>query len=128
MNAERADAGVTGPPRILLVSGSTRSGSTNTAALRTLRALAAPPVTAVLYEAMAGLPAFNPDDDHDPLPPAVARLRQQPGRPGHPRRPAAPPSPPEPARAGAGPDRLRRERGSAARTGHSQTAELFGNV
>jgi chromate reductase, NAD(P)H dehydrogenase (quinone) len=34
-------------------------------------------VTAVLYDEMAGLPAFNPDDDHDPLPPAVARLRQQ---------------------------------------------------
>ena len=65
------------PARILLVSGSTRAGSTNTAALGTLRALAAPPVTAVLYDEMADLPAFNPDDDHDPLPPAVARLRQQ---------------------------------------------------
>jgi hypothetical protein len=30
------------PARILLVSGSTRAGSTNTAALRTLRALAGP--------------------------------------------------------------------------------------
>lgn len=44
---------VSGPVRILLVSGSTRAGSTNTAALRTLRALAAPPVTAVLYDEMA---------------------------------------------------------------------------
>ena len=68
---------VSEPARILLVSGSTRGGSTNTAALRTLRALAAPPVTAVLYDEMAGLPAFNPDDDQDPLPPPVARLRRQ---------------------------------------------------
>jgi chromate reductase, NAD(P)H dehydrogenase (quinone) len=65
---------VSEPTRILLVSGSTRAASTNTAALR---ALAAPPVTAVLYDEMADLPAFNPDDDHDRLPPAPARLRQQ---------------------------------------------------
>jgi chromate reductase, NAD(P)H dehydrogenase (quinone) len=70
-------ASVSEPARILLVSGSTRAGSTNTAALRTLRALASAPVTAVLYDEMADLPAFNPDDDHDPLPPIVARLRQQ---------------------------------------------------
>jgi chromate reductase, NAD(P)H dehydrogenase (quinone) len=30
-----------------------------------------------LYEGRSGLPAFNPDDDHDPLPPAVADMRQQ---------------------------------------------------
>lgn len=70
-------APVSEPARLLLVSGSTRAGSTNTAALRTLRALAAPPVTVLLYDEMADLPSFNPDDDHDPLPPAVARLRQQ---------------------------------------------------
>ncbi len=32
-------------------------------------------VSAVLYEGLAELPAFNPDDDHEPLPPAVAALR-----------------------------------------------------
>ncbi len=63
--------------RILLISGSTRGGSGNTAALRTLQALAPEPVTAVLYAGLSGLPAFNPDDDHEPLPPAVADLRQQ---------------------------------------------------
>ena len=62
---------------ILLISGSTRSGSANTAALRTLQDLAPEPVTAIRYEGLASLPAFNPDDDHDPLPPAVADLRQQ---------------------------------------------------
>ena len=63
--------------RILLVSGSTRSGPTNTALLRT--ALAAPPagVAATLYEGMTDLPHFNPDDDVEPLPPAVADLRRQ---------------------------------------------------
>jgi chromate reductase, NAD(P)H dehydrogenase (quinone) len=63
--------------QILLVSGSTRGGSANTAALRTMRAIAARPVTAVLYEGLSSLPAFNPDDDREPLPPAAGELRQQ---------------------------------------------------
>src|SRR5690242_17235119 len=60
---------------ILLVSGSTRGASTNSALLRT--AAADPPqgVEAELYAGMTDLPHFNPDDDHDPLPPAVADLR-----------------------------------------------------
>jgi chromate reductase, NAD(P)H dehydrogenase (quinone) len=63
--------------RILLVSGSTRRGSTNTAALRAALAAVAGRVPARLYEDLAALPAFNPDDDHQPLPPAVAALREQ---------------------------------------------------
>jgi chromate reductase len=63
--------------RILLVSGSTRSGSTNTAALRAALAAGDERATAVLYDGLAELPAFNPDDDHQPLPPAVAALREQ---------------------------------------------------
>lgn len=63
--------------RVLLVSGSTREGSTNTAVLRTAAAGAAPDVRAVLYDGLAALPAFSPDDDTDPLPPAVADLRRQ---------------------------------------------------
>jgi chromate reductase len=63
--------------RVLLVSGSTRAGSTNTAALRTMAAHAPEGVEAVLYEGLAGLPAFNPDDDRDPLPVPVADLRRQ---------------------------------------------------
>jgi chromate reductase, NAD(P)H dehydrogenase (quinone) len=62
--------------RILLISGSTRDGSTNTAALRTIAAAAPAGVTAELYGGLAGLPAFNPDDDGDRLPPAAAGLRQ----------------------------------------------------
>ncbi|GAA4797836.1 hypothetical protein GCM10023200_37670 [Actinomycetospora chlora] len=57
---------------MLLVGGSTRAASTTTAVLRTVRELAP---GAVLYEGLATLPAFDPDDDRDPLPPPVARLR-----------------------------------------------------
>ncbi len=63
--------------RILLISGSTRGGSTNTAALRTMRAIAPRGVTATLYQGLSSLPAFNPDDDRDPLPPAAAGLRRE---------------------------------------------------
>jgi chromate reductase len=63
--------------RILLLSGSTRGGSTNTAALRTAQAVAPPGTVTVMYEGLAGLPAFNPDDDQDPLPAPVAELRRE---------------------------------------------------
>jgi len=62
--------------KLLLVSGSTRSESTNTAALRTIQAVAPPGVSANLYEGMVDLPAFNPDHDYEPLHSAVAELRQ----------------------------------------------------
>lgn len=73
---------MTAAVRILMVSGSTRSGSTNTAALRTVRAVAPGGVTAELYDGLAALPAFNPDDDHDPLPPEAAELRRRIGEAG----------------------------------------------
>jgi len=66
-----------GPTRILLISGSTRSGSSNSAALRTAQAVAPPDLAAVRYEGLADLPAFNPDHDYEPLPPVVADLRRQ---------------------------------------------------
>jgi chromate reductase len=62
---------------ILLVPGSTRNGSTNVAALRAALDATGDDVTAVLFEGLADLPAFNPDDDYEPLPPAVAALREQ---------------------------------------------------
>ena len=61
--------------RILLVSGSTRTGSTNTAALRAAQEVEG--IETVLYERLADLPAFNPDDDFEPLPPIVGELREQ---------------------------------------------------
>lgn len=62
--------------RLLLVSGSTRDGSTNTAALRTAGEAAPPGVIPTMYQGLADLPAFNPDDEHGPPHPAVEHLRQ----------------------------------------------------
>jgi chromate reductase, NAD(P)H dehydrogenase (quinone) len=61
--------------RMLLISGSLRTNSTNTAVLRTAQARAPEGLDAALYEGLAGLPHFNPDDDAEPLPSAVADLR-----------------------------------------------------
>lgn len=63
--------------KLLLISGSLRAASTNTAVLRTAQAVAPDGVSAVLYEGLASLPHFNPDDDAEgaPVHPAVAALR-----------------------------------------------------
>ena len=61
--------------RILLVSGSLREGSTNSAVLRTAQRVQAAAVDATVYGGLADLPAFNPDLDDDRLPAAVADLR-----------------------------------------------------
>ena len=61
--------------RVLMISGSLRDGSTNTAMLETARACAPEGVEAVLYEGLGGLPHFNPDDDVEPLDPSVIELR-----------------------------------------------------
>ncbi|MFF3336194.1 NADPH-dependent FMN reductase [Streptomyces sp. NPDC002888] len=63
-------------PVILLLSGSLRAGSTNEAVLRTAQVVApSAKVRAVMYDGLAELPHFNPDDDTDPLPAPVAGLR-----------------------------------------------------
>ena len=48
---------------LLLISGSLRDGSTNSAALRTAAALAPGGIEARIYDGMSRLPHFNPDDD-----------------------------------------------------------------
>ncbi|GAB4583639.1 hypothetical protein Ntsu_14710 [Nocardia sp. IFM 10818] len=53
-----------------MISGSTRDTSTNTAALRTIAALAPPELEARLYDGPVGLPAFIPGDQ--PTPAALA--------------------------------------------------------
>jgi chromate reductase len=65
------------PVRILLVSGSLRDGSTNTALVRTAHELAPEGVRTTVYDGLGALPHFNPDDDVDgePLAPAPADLR-----------------------------------------------------
>jgi NAD(P)H-dependent FMN reductase len=62
-------------PQILLISGSLRRQSTNTALLRTAQAVARARVVTVLYDELGDLPHFNPDDDVVPVDPVVARLR-----------------------------------------------------
>ena len=63
--------------QVLLVSGSVRDGSTNTAVLRTVQGLAPAGVETVLYDGILGLPHFNPDDDAEgaPVPGPVAQMR-----------------------------------------------------
>jgi chromate reductase len=63
--------------QILLVSGSLRAASTNTAVLDTAQVVAPAGVSAVRYDGMAGLPHFNPDHDGPHLPESVAALRAQ---------------------------------------------------
>jgi chromate reductase, NAD(P)H dehydrogenase (quinone) len=62
---------------ILLISGSLREGSTNSATLRTAQQVAPAGVTAEIYTGMGSLPHFNPDEDREgePVHPAVADLR-----------------------------------------------------
>ncbi|WP_051027450.1 NADPH-dependent FMN reductase [Nocardia higoensis] len=61
---------------ILLISGSTRDGSTNTAALRTVAADATGRVHARLYGGLRELPAFVPGADPEQFP-AVVALRAE---------------------------------------------------
>jgi chromate reductase len=62
---------------LLLLSGSLRDGSTNTALLRTAQAIDA---DTELFEGTRALPHFSPDDDGDDLPAAVRELRAAVGR------------------------------------------------
>ena len=61
---------------VLLLPGSLRTGSSNDVMLRTAAAVAPEGVTTTLFTGLGGLPHFNPDDDTDPLPAAVAALRE----------------------------------------------------
>jgi chromate reductase len=71
--------------RILAISGSTRNASTNTALLRTAQTITLAGLEVVLFERLADLPHFSPDDDpkdeaaagRRPLHPAVAALRSE---------------------------------------------------
>ncbi|MFL5560084.1 MAG: NADPH-dependent FMN reductase, partial [Gemmatimonadaceae bacterium] len=63
--------------RILAISGSLRASSSNRAVLEAVRELAPAGVEVELYNGLADLPHFNPDDDVDPLPSAVAAWRAE---------------------------------------------------
>ncbi|HEX8802627.1 MAG TPA: NADPH-dependent FMN reductase, partial [Acidimicrobiales bacterium] len=61
--------------RIVGVSGSLRTGSSNTALVEAAVGLAPPGVGVDVLTGIADLPAFNPDHDTDPPPGPVAALR-----------------------------------------------------
>ena len=61
--------------RVLLISGSTRVESTNSAFVRTAALCTPKGVQALVYEGLDTLPHFNPDLDAEPLPIEVAALR-----------------------------------------------------
>jgi chromate reductase len=65
--------------KILLISGSLRSASVNTAVLRSAAANAPAGIDASPYEGMGELPHFNPDDDPDggPVDARVENLRRR---------------------------------------------------
>jgi chromate reductase, NAD(P)H dehydrogenase (quinone) len=63
--------------RILAISGSLRAVSVNTALLEAARRLAPLDIEIAIYRGLAALPAFNPDDDRDLLPPAAAAFRAE---------------------------------------------------
>jgi chromate reductase len=62
---------------VVVLSGSTRVASTNTAFARTAQANPPAGATVTAWTALTGLPHFEPDLDRDPLPAAVAALRER---------------------------------------------------
>jgi chromate reductase len=63
--------------RILAISGSLRRASSNGALVQAAAALAPANVKIHVYTGLADLPPFNPDDDHDHPPEAVAQFRSE---------------------------------------------------
>jgi chromate reductase, NAD(P)H dehydrogenase (quinone) len=63
--------------KILAISGSLRTGSSNTAVLQAIAALAPSEVQVVLYSGLSELPHFNPDLDNETPPRAIREFRSQ---------------------------------------------------
>ena len=64
--------------RILAISGSLRTGSSNGTLLRAAAMIAPSGVEVVAYDGLGALPHFNPDlDDGDALPDVVSRFRKE---------------------------------------------------
>jgi chromate reductase len=62
--------------RVLGISGSLRRDSDNTKLLRAASELVSPPVQFEFLEGLADVPPYNEDEDVDPAPPAVQKLRE----------------------------------------------------
>jgi len=65
--------------RLLAISGSLRTRSSNSSLLRLAIDVAPEGVEVVMYDGLATLPHFNPDDDVDAPPAPVLELRRQVG-------------------------------------------------
>jgi chromate reductase len=61
--------------RVLGISGSLRRDSYNTRLLRAAATELPPGADFEVFHGLADVPPYNEDDDHDPAPPAVRRLR-----------------------------------------------------
>jgi chromate reductase len=61
--------------RVLAISGSLRRDSHNTKLLRAAAELLPPPAELELFDGLADIPPYNADEDVDPAPAAVRRLR-----------------------------------------------------
>ena len=64
------------PFHLILLSGSLRSRSVNSAVIATIADMVPAGARAIIYQRMGELPHFNPDNDRDPLPEPVADLRE----------------------------------------------------
>jgi NAD(P)H-dependent FMN reductase len=64
------------PVKVLAISGSLRSLSSNTALLEAAALVAPGGVEVVLWRGLASLPHFSPDDDVEPAPDSVAAFRK----------------------------------------------------
>ncbi len=62
--------------RVLAISGSLRRASHNTRLLRVAAQAVPPPAKLELFEGLKDVPPYDADDDIDPAPEAVRRLRQ----------------------------------------------------
>jgi NAD(P)H-dependent FMN reductase len=65
------------PKKIIAISGSTRTNSTNEGILRLLAKLYQDTLDVELYDGLAGLPHFNPDDDNENVAASVKNFREQ---------------------------------------------------
>ena len=63
--------------KVLAISGSLRRESHNAKLLRAAGELLPPSAEMELFDGLAGVPPYNEDDDVDPAPPAVQRLRDK---------------------------------------------------
>ncbi len=63
--------------KVLAISGSTRSSSSNGNLVKAIAALSINLFTVTIFDGLMGVPPFNPEDDTENPPVAIQQLRQQ---------------------------------------------------